>query len=492
MSKKCILVITDGIGANPDKNDASNAFVRAKKPTYDMLFKKANFCYLKTSGLAVGLPSGQMGNSEVGHMTIGSGRILYQSLVKIDRAIQNGELASNPALKELLAKCQRVHIIGLYSDGGVHSHLRHFDALIDIVKSAGAKPIIHAITDGRDVVPTTGVHFIEHLSKKHKIASICGRFYAMDRDKRWDRVESAYRVIAENSSLSELSPNEYMKKSYENEIFDEFIKPASFYDFGGIKADDGIVFVNFRNDRARELCSALSVADFSEFKRKNICPNLVTMTKYDDKFTFPVMFAPDEINNTLAQAIAANNLRQLHTAETEKYAHVTFFFNGGKEECVENEARVLIPSPKVATYDEKPEMSAYEVCDVVLKGLDEGFDFIVVNFANGDMVGHTGDIDAATKAVEAVDSCLGKIIQKASANCYEYIQISDHGNCEALRSASGEMLTNHTTFDVFCFVLCSDGRSLEMASDAGLANVAPSVLKLMELEIPKEMEKPIF
>ena len=490
MSKKTILVITDGIGYNP--NDTFNAFNAAKKPTYEWLEKNAVKNYLKTSGLAVGLPDGQMGNSEVGHMTIGSGRILYQNLVKIDKAIQNNELKENKALKELLNKVKRVHIIGLYSDGGVHSHLNHFDAIAQICLDEGKVVYTHPITDGRDVVPTTGVHFIEHLSKKYEIASICGRFYAMDRDKRWDRVESAYRVIAENSNLSELSPNEYMKKSYENEIFDEFIKPASFYDFGGIKADDGIVFVNFRNDRARELCSALSVADFSEFERKSICPNLVTMTKYDDKFTFPVMFAPDEINNTLAQVIAANNLRQLHTAETEKYAHVTFFFNGGKEECVENEARVLIPSPKVATYDEKPEMSAYEVCDVVLKGLDEGFDFIVVNFANGDMVGHTGDIDAATKAVEAVDSCLGKIIQKASANGYEYIQISDHGNCEALRSASGEMLTNHTTFDVFCFVLTSDGRRLEMASDAGLANVAPSVLKLMELEIPKEMEKPIF
>lgn len=492
MSKKCILVITDGIGANPDKNDASNAFERAKKPTYDRLFKEANFCYLKTSGLAVGLPEGQMGNSEVGHMTIGSGRILYQSLVKIDKAIESGELANNPALKELLAKCSRIHLIGLYSDGGVHSHLRHFDALIDIVKNSGKEPIIHAITDGRDVVPTTGAGFIEHLSSKHEIASICGRFYAMDRDKRWDRVEQAYRVIAENSNLSELAPSEYMKKSYEDEIFDEFIKSASFYDFGGIKPSDGIVFVNFRNDRARELCAALSVADFSEFSRKSTCPNLITMTQYDDKFAFPVMFAPDEINNTLAQVIADNNLRQLHTAETEKYAHVTFFFNGGKEECVENEARVLIPSPKVATYDEKPEMSAYEVCEAVLKGMDEGFDFIVVNFANGDMVGHTGDIDAAVRAVEAVDECLGKILQKAAEKSYEYIQISDHGNCEALRSASGEMLTNHTTFDVFCFVLCTEGKKLEMASDAGLANVAPSVLKLMGLEIPKEMKEPIF
>lgn len=491
MSKKCILVITDGIGANPDKNDKSNAFAAAKKPTYDKLFESANFCYLKTSGLAVGLPEGQMGNSEVGHMTIGSGRILYQSLVKIDKAVESGELSKNKALVDLLEKSKRIHIIGLYSDGGVHSHLRHFDALIDIVKNAGKEPIIHAITDGRDVVPTTGAGFIEHLESKGKIATISGRFYAMDRDKRWERVERAYRAIAENGEPTKLSPSEYVKASYEREIYDEFIEPASFYDFGGIKADDGIVFVNFRNDRAREICSALALKDFSDFSRKTFCPNLITMTNYDDKFPFAVMFAPDEIKNTLANVISEHGLRQLHTAETEKYAHVTFFFNGGSEECEKNEARVLIPSPKVATYDEKPEMSAYEVCDAVLAGMDESFDFIVVNFANGDMVGHTGDIAAATKAVEAVDTCLGKIIEKAQEKGYEYIQISDHGNCEALRSASGEPLTNHTTFDVFCFVITSDNRKLEMKG-GGLANVAASVLKLMDLPKPQIMEEAIF
>ena len=491
MSKKCILVITDGIGANPDPNDKSNAFAAAVKPNYEYLFKNANFCYLKTSGLAVGLPEGQMGNSEVGHMTIGSGQVLFQSLVKIDKAIESGELSENSALKELLAKCQKIHIIGLYSDGGVHSHLRHFDALIDIVKNAGKTPVIHAITDGRDVVPTTGAKFIEHLSTKHQIATICGRFYAMDRDKRWDRVESAYRVISENSNLVNENPVEYMKNSYKNEIFDEFIKPVSFYDFGGIKEDDGIIFVNFRNDRAREICSALSLSDFSEFERKSFCKNLITMTKYDDKFPFAVMFEPEDIKDTLAGTIAQNGLRQLHTAETEKYAHVTFFFNGGKEECVENEARVLIPSPKVATYDEKPEMSAYEVCDAVLKGMEDNFDFIVVNFANGDMVGHTGDFNAAKKAVEAVDTCLGKVLQSAKKHGYNYIQISDHGNCEALLSASGEPLTNHTTFDVFCFVITDDNRKLEMKG-GGLANVAASVLKLMDLQIPKVMNEALF
>lgn len=493
MSKKCVLVITDGIGANPDASDSSNAYAAANKPNYEWLFKNANFCYLKTSGLAVGLPSGQMGNSEVGHMTIGSGRILYQSLVKIDKALQSGELANKKELKSFLAKHHRVHIIGLYSDGGVHSHMRHFDGIIDICKSANKECIIHAITDGRDVVPTTGADFIKHLASKHEIASICGRFYAMDRDKRWDRINEAYKVIVNNENIVSLSPFEYMQKSYKQEIFDEFIKPASFYDFGGVKSDDGIIFINFRNDRARELCTAFSDESFSEFCRdKNrICKNLLTMTRYDDRFSFPVLFAPDEIKDTLAQVISNAGLKQLHTAETEKYAHVTFFFNGGKEEMLPNEARVLVPSPKVKTYDKQPQMSAPQVCDAVLKGMDANTDFIVVNFANGDMVGHTGDFEACKKAVESVDECLGKIIKKAEQKGYEYIQISDHGNCEALRGKNGEPLTNHTTFDVFCFVLTSDKRRLNLAH-GGLSNVAPSVLKLMELEIPQSMDKALF
>ena len=494
MSKKCVLVITDGIGANPDSNDTSNAFAFANKPNYEWLFKNANFCYLKTSGLAVGLPDGQMGNSEVGHMTIGAGRVLYQNLVKIDKALENGELAKNPELVKFLNKHERVHILGLYSDGGVHSHLRHFDGLIKICKKANKKCIIHAITDGRDTSPSSGADFIKHLSQNHQIATICGRFYAMDRDKRYERVKMAYEVIANNENLISLNPYEYIKNNYENKIFDEFIKPASFYDFGGVKNNDGIICVNFRNDRMRELCMAFGDNDFSEFKRDGarICKNLLTMTRYDENFNYPVIFNADEIENTLSQIISDSGLKQLHTAETEKYAHVTFFFNGGKEEILPNETRVLVPSPKVKTYDEMPQMSAPAVCEAVLKGMDSNIDFIVVNFANGDMVGHTGDFQACKKAVECVDECLGKIIKKAKEKGYEYMQISDHGNCEALRTQNGEPLTNHTIFDVFCFIVASNKEKFSLKNNCGLSNVAPTVLKLMGLEIPRSMDSALF
>jgi 2,3-bisphosphoglycerate-independent phosphoglycerate mutase len=311
----------------------------------------------------------------------------------------------------------------------------------------------------------------------------------MDRDKRWDRVETAYKVIAQNGNIQSITPSEYMANSYSKEIFDEFIEPASFMDFGGIKKDDGIIFINFRNDRAREICTALAVAEFNDFNRPICCDNLITMTNYDDKFNFPVMFENDDIKQTLAEVIAKNGLRQLHTAETEKYAHVTFFFNGGKEDLVENETRVLIPSPKVKTYDEQPAMSAYEVTDAVIKGMENGTEFIVVNYANGDMVGHTGNYSAAIKAVEAVDECLGKVIAKAKEYGYSYMQISDHGNCEAMQSSDGELLTNHTTFDVFNYVVADGINSVEYG---GLSNVAPTILKLMDLEIPEVMDKPLF
>lgn len=487
MSKKAILVITDGIGFNPSSE--FNAFNAAKKPTYEWLEKNAAKNLLKTSGLAVGLPDGQMGNSEVGHMTIGSGRILYQNLVKIDKAIESNSLKDNPALKALLNRVKRVHIIGLYSDGGVHSHINHFDAICQICSQNGQEIYAHAITDGRDVSPKSGINFIKSLQDKFPIATISGRFYAMDRDKRWDRVKTAYKIIAQNDNIQSISPAEYMANSYSKDIFDEFIEPASFIDFGGIKKDDGIVFINFRNDRARQICTALAGAEFDEFERLEYCNNLITMTNYDDKFDFPIMFENDNIEDTLAEVIAKNGLRQLHTAETEKYAHVTFFFNGGKEDLVENEARVLIPSPKVKTYDEMPQMSAYEVAEAVIKGIENGTEFIVVNFANGDMVGHTGNYNAAVKAVEAVDECLGQILKKARQNGYSYMQISDHGNCEAMQSSDGELLTNHTTFDVFNYIVADGVNSIEYG---GLSNVAPTILKLMDLEIPAVMDKPLF
>ena len=498
---KTILVITDGIGFN--QSDKFNAFAVAKKPNYDWLFANSAHSLLHTSGLSVGLPQGQMGNSEVGHMTIGAGRILYQNLVKIDRAIDENTLRQNKALLNLLKKCKTIHIIGLYSDGGVHSHKRHFDEIYKICTefksvhkdekdgkiSQNSKVWAHLITDGRDVSPKSGLNFIAKAQENMKIATICGRFYAMDRDKRWERVKSAYDAMMGEISPTNLTPSEYIEQSYTQNITDEFIKPAIFNGFSGIKPDDGVIFINFRNDRAREICAALGETEFDGFKRKFVVPNLITMTNYDEKFSFPVMFENDEIKDTLSEVISKANLSQLHTAETEKYAHVTFFLNGGKENPALGETRVLIPSPKVATYDEKPEMSAFAVCDAVLSGIKNGQDFIVVNFANGDMVGHTGNFDAAIKAVEAVDQCLGQILRAAKEHGYAYVQISDHGNCEAMMDESGEILTNHTTFDVFCFVVANGVKAIK---NGGLSNVAPTILKLMELKIPEQMDAPLF
>lgn len=488
MGQKTILVITDGIGYN--ESEKFNAFSAAKKPTYDWLFKNVPNTLIKTSGLSVGLPQGQMGNSEVGHMSIGSGRIIYQNLVKIDLAIKNSEFKNDENLINLFKNCKNVHIIGLYSDGGVHSHLNHFNALYDLAKQNGNNAYAHIITDGRDVSPKSAFDFVKSVSDSLNIASICGRFYAMDRDNRWDRVKTAYDAYFGALKPLSITPYEYIKDSYENQEFDEFIKPAVFNGFDGIKKDDGVIFINFRNDRMRELVCAFGIDDFSEFEREFIVKNIITMSEYDKNFSFPTLIKKENLKNTLAQVIADAGLTQFHTAETEKYAHVTFFFNGGVEDVVANETRVLIPSPKVATYDEIPQMSADKVCEAVLKAIDSGFDFIVVNFANGDMVGHTGDFAAAVKAVEAVDDCLGKILNRAKEHNYAYIQTSDHGNCEAMRDENGEMLTNHTTFDVFCFVM-ADGVG-ELKSGMGLSNIAPSVLKAMGLNIPIQMNEPIF
>lgn len=489
MAQKTVLVITDGIGYNP--SDKFNAFSSAKKPTFDWLFKNSANTLIKTSGHAVGLPQGQMGNSEVGHMTIGSGRILYQNLVKIDLAIKNGDFARDEKLQKLFKKCKNIHVIGLYSDGGVHSHLAHFDYFCALAKDNGCEVFAHIITDGRDVSPMSGSEFVKNIEDKFTVATVCGRFYAMDRDKRWDRVKRAHDVyMGAGEKICEAKPSRYIAKCYEENITDEFIEPVKFNGFKGIDKDDGVIFINFRNDRVRELVSAFGEENFDGFEREILVKNLVTMTQYDANFNFPILIPKENLKNTLSEVIADAGLRQLHTAETEKYAHVTFFFNGGVEELVKNETRILVPSPKVKTYDEKPQMSANEVCEAVLKGMDDEQDFIVVNFANGDMVGHTGDINAAIKAVEAVDECLSRIISKAKEKDYAYIQISDHGNCEAMRDENGDMLTNHTTFDVFCFVLAHGVD--ELKEGMGLSNIAPSVLKLMGLKIPQEMDEAIF
>ncbi|EAJ0335053.1 2,3-bisphosphoglycerate-independent phosphoglycerate mutase [Campylobacter lari] len=492
MSQKCILIITDGIGHNINSN--YNAFFHAKKPTYDKLFENTPNVLIKTSGLAVGLPEGQMGNSEVGHMCIGSGRIIYQNLVKINKAIENDTLKDNKALKELLQKCKRVHIIGLYSDGGVHSMHTHFNALLKICKQESKEVFAHAISDGRDCPPNSGLEFIKSLQEfceKEGVnfASLSGRFYAMDRDKRYDRVKFYYDALFAKAPKCD-DFVQFIQKNYDENITDEFLTPVISQNFDGIKAEDGVIFINFRNDRMRQLVASLTQESFNEFPKEVLIKNTITMSLYDESFKLPVIFEKEELNNTLASVIANANLSQLHTAETEKYAHVTFFFNGGKEELECNETRVLIPSPKVKTYDEKPQMSAKEVAGEVIKGIENSMDFIVVNFANGDMVGHTGDFEAAISAVECVDECLGRVIAKAREHDYAFIITSDHGNCEAMRDENENILTNHTTFDVFAFV---EAKGVEKLKEGmGLSNIAPSVLKILNLPIPKEMDEALF
>lgn len=492
MSKKVVLVITDGIGSKPPKE--CNAFFKAKKSNYDMFFEKLPYSMITTHGLSVGLPEGQMGNSEVGHMSIGSGRVLYQDLVKISLSLQDGSIKENSALKHLIDTKKRIHIIGLMSDGGVHSHIDHLLGLAKILGDEGKRVFLHLITDGRDVSPTSAPIFLEMIekvvNKNISIATIGGRFYTMDRDKRWERVEMGYNAIAYATPKSTLTPLEYIDSKYAQDITDEFIEPAAFGDYDGIGGDDGVILANFRSDRARQIAQALGDREFCEFDTKE-CHKLeiITMTEYDKSFPFKSMFNKDNIKNTLAEVVSRANLTQLHTSETEKYAHVTFFLNGGEEEPFENEKRVLIDSPKVKTYDLSPKMSALEVCDVVISGMDEGIDFIVVNFANGDMVGHTGELKAAIEAVECVDEQLGKIYKKSIEKGYSLVITSDHGNCEEMCDESGNTLTNHTVGDVWCIVSSPEVTKLE---NGGLDNIAPTVLKLLDLEIPEEMSKPLF
>jgi len=480
-------VITDGIGYSPKTEH--NAFYNAKKPTYDRLFKEVPHSLIDTFGLSVGLPEGQMGNSEVGHMSIGSGRVLYQDLVKISLALSENTLADNKELQELMGKSDRLHLIGLLSDGGVHSHIDHFLGLAKIASRNNKKVFLHLITDGRDVSPTSASKYIKQveseLDENISIATIAGRFYTMDRDNRWERVQRGYEAIVNATPKTDWDPQGYIGHSYSLGETDEFVEPTAFEGYEGIGDGDSILTINFRSDRMREIVTALGDSDFTQFPHHGLNIHLATITEYDKSFQYPVLFRKDTPKNTLAEVIAKNGLKQFHTAETEKYAHVTFFLNGGVDEPFENETRVLIPSPNVKTYDLQPEMSAAEVGEAVLKAMDSEYDFIVVNFANGDMVGHTGNEDAALLAVNAVDEQLGKIVEKAKEKEYAFVLTSDHGNCEEMKDDQGNTLTNHTVGKVWCFVM-ADG--VARVDAGGLNNIAPTVLKLMDLEIPSEMD----
>lgn len=491
MTNKTLLIITDGIGHN--SSNKYNAFYSANTPTYDYLFKNVPYSLIHTYGNYVGLPNGQMGNSEVGHMTIGSGRILYQDLVKINIAIENNTLKDNEVLKNIINNSNNIHLLGLLSDGGVHSHIDHIISMAKIAKKEMKKVFIHIITDGRDVAPDCAKKYINQIleicDEDIKIGTIAGRYYTMDRDNRWDRVQKGYDAIAFANPSTTEDILTYVNNSYKDEIFDEFLVPTAFEGYKGLEQNDGVIFCNFRSDRMREISSVFANKDFKEFNTFKGVLNLATMTQYDKNTPIPVLFPKDSPKNTLAEVISNAGLSQLHTAETEKYAHVTFFFNGGVEEPMLNETRVLIPSPQVATYDLQPQMSAPQVGDAVRNAMNNNTDFIVVNFANGDMVGHTGVFEAAVKAVEAVDFELGLIFEVAKKQNYNVILTSDHGNCEMMKDEDGNILTNHTVGDVYCFVYANGVKEVKTGS---LNNIAPTVLKLMNLEIPQEMDEPLI
>ena len=449
MAKKALLMILDGWGiGNHSKGDV---IFSTPTPYWDKLLATYPHSRLQASGENVGLPDGQMGNSEVGHLNIGAGRVVYQDLVKINKACADGSILENPEIKSAFSYAKNsgkaIHFMGLTSNGGVHSSLDHLFALCDIAKHYGLEKVyIHCFMDGRDTDPHSGIGFIrqlqEHCAKSAgQIASIIGRYYAMDRDKRWERVKVAYDLLVKGEGVQATDMVEAVQQSYDNDVTDEFIKPINNANIDGtIKEDDAVIFFNYRNDRAKELTIALTQHDIPEAGMTTI-PGLqyYCMTPYDASFTgVHIIFDKENVDNTLGQYLSSLNKKQLHIAETEKYAHVTFFFNGGREAPYEGEERILVASPKVATYDLKPEMSAYEVCDKLVEAIkSEKFDFIVVNYANGDMVGHTGVYEAIEKAVKAVDQCVNKTIEAAKAAGYEAIIIADHGNADNAINADG-------------------------------------------------------
>ncbi len=497
MKKPVLLMILDGWGLAPAVK--TNAAEMAKTPNLDSFFAKYPHTILEASGKDVGLPAGQIGNSEVGHLNIGAGRIIYQSLTRIDKAVEDGELYKNPVLLKVMEQTKTadkaLHFLGLLSDGGVHSHIEHLIALLKMAKQQGlTKVFVHTFLDGRDVGPKTALTYIEQLEKAMaeigvgKIATVSGRYYAMDRDKRWERVERAYKALVLGEGAKAQSAAAGVEASYAAGITDEFVEPFTIEGVEGkITAGDGVIFFNFRPDRARELTRALHDDEFPYFARPaGARPvNYVCMTQYDATITAPVAFPPEEIKDTLGEVLAAHGLKQLRIAETEKYAHVTFFFNGGVEAPNVNEERILIPSPKVATYDLQPEMSAEEVTQALLAELDKDkFDAVILNFANPDMVGHTGVLSAAITAMEKVDDCAGRIVRKVLALGGSVCITADHGNLEKMAESDGTPNTAHTTNPV-PFILVSD--KPHKLHQGILADIAPTLLELLHIEQPKAM-----
>ena len=482
--KPLLLCILDGVGIN--KNVKGNAYKLANTPNLDMLFKKYPNSKLEASGEKVGLPKGQMGNSEVGHSNIGAGRIVYQGIQLINEEIKNKKFYKNENILEMFDYVKKnnskLHLMGLVSDGGVHSSMKHIQALIDMCYKNKIDFYLHIFTDGRDTLSNSSLSYIESLDLKNgTIASISGRYYSMDRDNRYDRIEKAYDVITGKSDSKYISVKEAIKSNYENNITDEFILPGLIDEDGIVNDNDGIIFFNFRPDRLRELGSALSNKDFKGFKRKKeVNIKLLTMMPVSEEVINKTIFELNKLPNTLGEYISKLGYSQLRIAETEKYAHVTYFFDGGKELELDKCERILIPSPKVATYDLKPEMSANEITDKLLENMN--YDVIILNFANGDMVGHTGNLDAAIKAVETLDECVYKLYKKIIELKGIMIITADHGNCEEMIDSNNNVLTSHTTNKV-PFLITKDCK----LKNGKLGDIAPTILYLLNEKIPKEM-----
>lgn len=500
-NKKVALLILDGLGYG--KNDDSNAVQAAHTPFLDYLLTTYPHSKLQASGTAVGLPDGQMGNSEVGHMNLGAGRVVYQELGRINKAAEEGKFNTDPVLqsafKEVKSKGTKLHFIGLLSDGGVHAHIDHLLALCDAAQNAGldsSQTFIHAFLDGRDTDPKGGIQYVsklqDHLTKSTgQIASLIGRYYAMDRDNRWERIKLAYDAMVHGAGTITQDINREIENSYANGITDEFIKPIIHSDAQGkplatIEAGDTVICFNFRTDRGREITTALTQLDFPDLDMKKLDLNYITMTSYDDSFkNVKVIFNKENLTNTLGEVLSLNQKSQVRIAETEKYPHVTFFFSGGKEDLFEGEQRLLIPSPKVATYDLMPEMSAQGITDAITKSmLDTRPDFICLNFANPDMVGHTGVFDAVVKAVETVDKCTKTVVEEGLKLGYSFIILADHGNSEFMINPDGSINTAHTTNLVPCILIDQDYKEIK---DGKLGDIAPTILKLLNIPKPEDM-----
>ncbi len=500
-SDRVLLCIMDGWGINP-KSHKFDATVLAKPINYDKFLKEEKFTKIHADGEYVGLPKGQMGNSEVGHLNLGAGRIVYQELSRINKSIKEGDFFENKVFLDAIDNAKKnnsaLHLYGLVSDGGVHSSLNHLFALIDLASQKGLKDVyVHAFLDGRDTPPQSACKYLEQVEEKLKennlppVASVMGRYWIMDRDNRWERVQKGYDCLLLGEGEKAANSIEAIKNSYAKGENDEFVLPTVIgNEKSRIKDNDSVIFFNYRPDRAREITKAMMFNDFNGFERKKQVKNVfyATMTQYDETFNYPVAFPPKKLENILGDVLEENGINQFRTAETEKYAHVTFFFNGGIEEPQAHETRVLVPSPKVATYDMQPEMSAYQVRDEVLKAIDnDEYGFILVNFANPDMVGHTGVLEAVTKACKTVDECVGEIAEKCKKMGVTMLLTADHGNAESMvNEQTKEPQTAHTTNLVPFFVINGE-KDIKLNKDGALCDVAPTVLKLLNIKQPDEM-----